>query len=305
MRRLIILTISGFLILVFIPYILVTFFSEDESTVRVYIKDEDKVVTMEKNQYLKEVVSAEMPAEFHEEALKAQAVAARTYLKSREGEYKDEHKGADICTDSTHCKAWMSEVERKESWDKEKRNEYWNKISKAVEDTDGELITYDGKPISAVFHSTSSGHTESAEDVWGSYVPYLISVKSDGEELSPNYKSQKTVTKDEFIKTTDDNIENTDWSGDLYSDIKRTPSGGIKEITVGGISIKGTQLRSIFELRSTNITITEENDTITFDVVGNGHGVGMSQYGANYLANGGMRYTDIIKKYYTGVEIIK
>jgi len=304
MKRLTILTICGFLILIFIPYILVTFLSKDENTVRVYVKAEDKVVTMELNQYLKEVVSAEMPAEFHEEALKAQAVAARTYLKSRKGEYKEEHKGADICTDSTHCKAWISEDERKKSWGG-KSAEYWKKISDAVEATNGELITYNGEPISAVFHSTSSGYTESAEDVWGNPVPYLVPVKSDGEELSPSYKSQKIVTTDEFRNTVEKNIENTDWSGDLFCNIERTASGGIKEITVGNARIKGTQLRSIFELKSTNITITEENDSITFDVTGHGHGVGMSQYGANYLAKSGMSYVDILKKYYTGVQIEK
>lgn len=305
MKRTIILTVCGFLCLIFVPYIVITFFCEDSGIVKVYVKDEDRVVTMDKNQYLTEVVAAEMPAEFHEEALKAQAVAARTYLVSRRGEYTAEHKGADICTDSTHCKAWMSEKRRKESWDEEKRNKYWNKILDAVTSTDGELIKYNGKPISAVFHSTSSGYTENAEDVWGSKVPYLISVKSEGEEKSPNYKSQKIVSTDEFKNIISQKIENADWSKELFCDIEKNATGSIRSITVGGVRIKGTELRSLFDLRSTNIELKEENGNILFDVTGNGHGVGMSQYGANFLADQGMDYKNILKKYYTGVTIEK
>jgi len=280
---------------------------EAEATINVYIASEDKVVTMSKSQYLKEVVSAEMPADFHIEALKAQAVAARSYLTSRMNAYKQsekpkEHKGADICTDPTHCKAWISQEKRMESWgDSAKSN--WDKISRAVDETSGQIITYNNEVISAVFHSTSSGRTENSKDVWGGDRPYLVSVESPGDLYSPKYKSEKSISVEEFKKTISNNIENVDFNKELVGEIERSEAGGIITISVGGVEIKGSKLRTLFDLRSTNINVTVTGDTVNFDVTGYGHGVGMSQYGANYLANQGTNYIDILKTYYQGVEI--
>ena len=272
--------------------------------VKVYIKDRDCVVEMDSLQYLKEVVSAEMPADFHEEALKAQAVAARTYMLNRQNAGPtDIHKGADICTDSTHCKAWMSEADRKKAWgnDAEKN---WQKISDAVEATDDMVITYDGKLISAVFHSTSSGNTENAIDVWGGNVPYLVSVASQGDTESPKYNSSAEFPTEEFKKICEENLTGINWDMGLFSDISRSEAGGIISLKIGGVTVKGTDFRTLFSLRSTNIDIKEENGKIIMTVKGYGHGVGMSQYGANYLANQGKSYTEILKTYYTGVEVV-
>ena len=150
---------------------------------------EDCVIDMDIIVYLKCVVAAEMPADFEEEALKAQAVAARTYLYSHiaekdKGNIAESHNGAVICTDSTHCQAYISEDKRRESWGAG-ADENWNKISTAVDETTGQIMTYNDEIISAVFHSTSSGMTESAVDVWGADVPYLQSVASTGDEESP------------------------------------------------------------------------------------------------------------------------
>lgn len=276
---------------------------EPASTVNVYIKNEDRVVTMDTSQYLKEVVSAEMPADFFPEALKAQAVAARTYLLNRKNAGPtDMHKGADICTDSTHCKAWISEEKRKESWDSA-APQNWEKISNAVDSTDGIVITYEGKLISAVFHSTSSGHTENAQDVWGGNVPYLVSVASTGDRESPKFNSEKICSVQEFKSICQKNLEGLDWSKGLFSDLSRSEAGGIISLNLGGVTVKGTKFRTMFSLRSTNIDIKEENGNIIMAVRGYGHGVGMSQYGANYLAAQGKDYTEILKTYYTGVEI--
>lgn len=282
---------------------------EDEKTVTVYIKDEDKVVEMHESQYLKEVVAAEMPADFEPEALKAQAVAARSYMVSRQNAYKEtgtpaEHKGADMCTDPTHCKAWISEEKRRESWgaDAEKN---WDKISKAVEETKGEVITYNGEVISAVFHSTSSGKTENSKDVWGGERPYLVSVESEGDIYSPKYKSEKELSLDEFKKIARDNVDGVDFSKGIIGNIARSEAGGIITVEIGGVAVKGTVFRKIYDLRSTNVNITVDGKKVTFDVTGFGHGVGMSQYGANYLAAQGKNYIDILKAYYTGVEIEK
>lgn len=281
---------------------------EAEDKLSVYIKSEDRVTEMSKGQYLKEVVSAEMPASFELEALKAQAVAARSYLESRRKAYnnKDEsdvHKGAEICTDSTHCKAWISEEKRRESWGSE-ADKNWEKISRAVDETADEIIVYEEEVISAVFHSTSSGMTEDSKDVWGGERPYLKSVESPGDKLSPKYKSEKIISLDEFKRLAGENIEGVDFTKEIVGDIKRSEAGGILTVSIGGVNVKGTQLRSIYGLRSTNVQINIDGDTVAFDVTGYGHGVGMSQYGANYLAQSGKDYKEILKTYYTGVEIL-
>lgn len=276
-------------------------------SVSVYLADEDKVEDMEINEYLKCVVAAEMPVDFEKEALKAQAVAARTYLYShmeetQKGNVAESHNGAAICTDSTHCQAYITEQKRKESW-KDGVDEKWTKISEAVEETTGEIMTYNGDIISAVFHSTSSGNTEAAVDVWGSDIPYLQSVASLGDEQSPKYHSELTVSEDEFKNIVDEKLDNTDWSDGIVSDIKRSNAGGIVTLNVGGVNIKGTDFRNMFSLRSTNVEISQENGNIKMSAKGYGHGVGMSQYGANYLAEQGETYDEILKTYYKDIEI--
>ncbi len=275
--------------------------------VAVYVKDEDRVVDMEISQYLKEVVSAEMPADFHIEALKAQAVAARTYLINRKNAFLDSekppcHKGADICTDSTHCKAWISEERRRELWG-DMAEENWQKISWAVDETARVIITYEEEPISAVFHSTSSGMTENSEDVWGGSVPYLKSIKSEGDKVSPKYSSQNSFTVEEFKRLSEEKISGVDWRKGLYSDIVRSDAGGIISIRIGGVAVKGTEFRTIFSLRSTNVEIVTEGGNVNMLVKGYGHGVGMSQYGANFYAHQGMGYEEILKTYYSGVSV--
>lgn len=280
---------------------------ETEEVLKVYIKDEDRVVEMSKSQYLKEVVSAEMPADFEFEALKAQAVAARSYLDSRRNAYKasgtpPEHKGAEICTDSTHCKAWISESKRRELWG-EDADKNWDKISRAVTETQGQIITYNGEVISAVFHSTSSGKTEASKDVWGGDKPYLVSVDSPGDMESPKYKSRMEITLSEFKQIAEQNIPEVDFSKGIIDGIKRSDAGGITEVAIGGVRIHGTKLRSIYGLRSTNANIEILEDKIIFDVTGYGHGVGMSQYGANYMAKEGKDYKEILTTYYQGTEV--
>ena len=316
MKRIIFAMLASLLATALIPLLLLLRYgkytapaSGPEKTVTVYIKDEDRVADMQENQYLKEVVAAEMPADFELEALKAQAVAARSYLISRQNAYKasgapPEHKGADICTDPTHCKAWMPEEKRRESWGKNAKKN-WDKISRAVEETKDEVITYNGEVISAVFHSTSSGRTENSKDVWGGERPYLVSVESEGDIYSPKYKSEKEISLDEFKKIAEDNIEGVDFSKGIVGDTVRSEAGGIITVEIGGIAVKGTVFRKLYDLRSTNVNITVEGNKVSFDVTGFGHGVGMSQYGANYLAAQGKNYIEILKAYYTGVEIEK
>lgn len=283
--------------------------TSDDTLINVYIKNEDRVESMSINDYLTGVVSAEMPADFNEEAIKAQAVAARSYLIShinsyKNGAYPENHKGADACTDHTHCQAWMSEQARKAAWSADKADSNMEKIKKAVRDTAGEVMVYDGEVINAVFHSTSGGKTENAVDVWGSDVPYLKSVESEGDIQSPKYNSDLAVEVEEYKSTVAAALgEAVDWSKGLFSDIVRSDAGGIVSMTVGGVTIKGSKLREMFSLRSANVVLEEKDGVIYMTVKGYGHGVGMSQYGANYLAGIGKDYKEILKTYYTGVEV--
>lgn len=280
---------------------------QSDETVSVYLSEEERTEDMNINDYLKCVVAAEMPADFEKEALKAQAVAARTYLYSHIeqaniGNIAESHNGAAVCTDSAHCQAYITEQKCRENWGAG-ADEKWNKISSAVDETSGQIMTYNGNIISAVFHSTSSGSTEAAVDVWGSDVPYLQSVESVGDTYSPKYYSELTVSESEFKNTIDAKIDGTDWSKGLAENIVRSNAGGIVSLDVGGVNVKGTEFRSIFSLRSANVDIVQENGNVKMSVKGFGHGVGMSQYGANYLAEQGEDYKKILQTYYTGIDI--
>lgn len=283
-------------------------------TIKVYIQQEDNVVEMNFNEYLKGVVAAEMPASFHIEALKAQAIAARTYvyhrmsIRQKTNAEIPGHKGADICTDSSHCKAWISKKNAMEKWGILSAKEYWNKISQAVDDTANIIITYENEPIDAVFHSTSSGKTENSEDVWANNVPYLRSTWSEGEQYSPKYETKVEISKEEFINKIQNAGSGISTGADLekaIGEVKRTEGGSVDTIVIGNKSFEGTEVRKIFGLNSANFTIELKEDSVIFKVTGNGHGVGMSQYGANYLAQQGKTYEAILKKYYRGVRLVR
>lgn len=281
---------------------------ENVEMIRVLFHKTGEYRNVELEEYLEGVLPAEMPPSFHPEALKAQAVAARTYILNRRGFENEQHKDAVVCTDSTHCKAYMSDEDARHKWGSEWNKTYRLKIKKAVEETKGLIITYLDEPISAVFHSTSSGKTENSEDVWQNALPYLRSVVSEGEEKSPRYLSEVKVSSDEFKeiikKLNSDAVLNNNpqsWIGD----IKYNESGSVKEIFIGSVLFKGTEIRSAFSLRSANFKIKVDDKNIIFSVVGNGHGVGMSQYGANFAAENGYTFEQILKKYYSGVEIKK
>lgn len=271
----------------------------------VKLKTNDETLSLPLNEYLYGVVAAEMPASFEEEALKAQAVAARTETVKKMSQKNDVHKNADVCDNINHCQAYYKEAELKEKYGDEWMRDFYPKIKKSVDETDGITAVYNDEPISAVFHSTSSGMTENSKDVWGGDMPYLVSVKSDGEEDSPRYFEEKSFTINDF-KSKLSKIKKTDFSGEPESwikSIKRNESGSVNEINVCDTSFKGTQIRSALDLRSTNFEIEISKNSVTISTKGYGHGVGMSQYGANYMAKNGYTYEDILKKYYTGISL--
>lgn len=248
--------------------------------------------------YLIGVVAAEMPAAFESEALKAQSVAARTYTLYKSASTDHE---ADICTDFNHCQAYLSESEMRQNW-KDDYNFYFDKIKNAVYSTRGEYLTYNEEPIMAVFHSMGGGQTQNSSDVWGTQVPYLVSVPSPGEEEATNYHSTHTISFEEFKNTIHASYPQA--VVESYLDISQptlTESGHVKGILIGKVSIPGSKIRSMFNLRSTKFTISFDENMVTFSVTGYGHGVGMSQYGANAMAKTGKTYREILSHYYQGV----
>ena len=280
---------------------------EKYGTVKLLHKDTDKIEEIDIDEYLYGVVSAEMPASFEEEALKAQAVVARTYTIYKIINNEDKHGEANICDDSTCCQAWISEEDRKEKWNEEERESYWEKIVSAVNSTKGEIITYEGKPINAFFHSNSGGATEAPVDVWGgSGYPYLQSVTTAGEDAYSQYSSKVEISKDEFVEKI--KKEHSDFKidfdeKDCIKIEEYTDGNRVKKIKIGNLELSGVEVRNILGLRSANFKVTIEKEKIKFEVTGYGHGVGMSQTGADSLAKEGKTYEEIIHHYYTDVEI--
>ena len=272
--------------------------------IKVLFTKENVVKDMDVEEYLCGVLAAEMPASFEVEALKAQAVAARSYTYYRAENPTAEHPDAAVCTDFSHCKAYKTIEESQKGWG-EKKDFYTKKIENAVYGTSGEIITYNGEAALAVFHSQAGGgKTENSRDVWGGDLPYLVSVESYGEENAPGFYSSASFSYDEFkgllINQHPDLVLNN------FSEIEITEisdGGNVKSIRIGNKSLKGSEVRSIFGLRSSCFKIKTEGNSITFEVAGYGHGVGMSQYGANAMAKDGYSYKDILMHYYTGIKI--
>ena len=221
------------------------------------------------DEYLLGVVSAEMPANFEIEALKAQAVVARTYTL-----YKiingAKHEGADICDDSKCCQAWISKEDRFKRWNEEESKTNWTKIEQAVEETKGKIITYEGKPINAFFHSNSGGVTDTANNVWGGAdFPYLQAVTTSGEDEYSQYSSEVILTKDEFINKIKE--YHKDFEIDFNNDnqiqvLEYTDGERVKTIKIGNLNLSGVEIRNIFGLKSAKFEIILEGENIKFNV---------------------------------------
>lgn len=277
--------------------------------VRLYHKEEDAVEELDLEDYIMGVVASEVPANFNEEALKAQAVAARTfYMSKRNNPCKDaKSKNAEIC-DTTNCQVYMSKADRFSKWSKNEAESNWSKIQKAVLDTKGQVLTYENSVLEyPQFFSVSSGKTEDAKDVFSVNIPYLKSEESKGEENAPKYKTTLEVPISEFITKINSQYKNANLKkGDLPSAIKiesYTEGGSVKEIKIGTETIKGTEFRTLFNLNSTNFKFDFGDKVVKINCTGYGHGVGMSQWGANAMAKSGSKYNEILNHYYKGVEI--
>ena len=302
MKKLIIVT----LLVIIIPFLFVKIFVQiDEikfnyitnNTIRVKNEKTNQIITLPFEEYIKGVVAGEMPATFELEALKAQAVASRSYAMYQMTATKD--KDYDVLN-TTANQVYLTDQELKNNW----KNEYEqkiNKINKAITETTGEYLTYKGQIVNAMFFSTSTGKTENSEEVFVSALPYLRSVDSKWDEASPVYTDTYTFDLKDFYSKL-----NLPYNENLKIEITaKTSTGRIKKLKINDQELNGRDFATKLSLRSNYFTITQNNDKITINTKGFGHGVGMSQYGANGMAKEGYKYDQILKHYYQNTEIKK
>ena len=269
---------------------------DSELAFTVLTEGEVKTVTM--SDWLPGVVAGEMPASFEPEALKAQAVAARTYIMYAMGREKPAHPEADVCDDPGCCKAHSTDEALRENWGGD-YDANMQKILSAVRSTDGEYMSYGGEVIQAVFHSSSAGRTEDSAAIWQAE-PYLVSVESpETADDVPNYVSSVTVSPEDFRETVLAAHPEAEF-GAVHD-----ASGRVESVDIGGAQVPGTELRTLFELRSTAFALDYTAEGFLFTVTGYGHGVGMSQYGANVMAQDGADYEEILTHYYPGAELTR
>lgn len=267
---------------------------EKDIIIKVYRSDLKQIVEMNLEDYVKGVVSAEMPVSFELSALKAQAIAARTYVLKR----IEDGKGS-VSTDFNLAQDWASKERLKEKWGEGNYLAYWQKISQAVEETGGLVLTYQGKLINAYYHSTCGGKTESGEEVFKHSLPYLKSVSCSWDTRSPRYQEQK-----EFDVAQLKQLLGVPQNKQLNLKVLATTKGKrIKTINVGNKAMEAIDFRKILGLRSTRFSWMVKGKKIYFTTIGNGHGVGLCQYGADGLAKQGKSCQEILEYYYSGVKI--
>lgn len=278
----------------------------EENVITVFLSDTKKNLTVSEFEYVCGSVAAEMPLMYHEEALKAQAIACYTNsLRLKNSKNKSAINGADISDNPATHQGYLTREERKEKWGDDYQK-YESKLETIVKAVESEYLTYNGEYCLCAFSAICTGTTESAENVWGEKIPYLVSVKSSGDTLSPQYSSTNTFTKSQFISIMKDLGVSINSKANLEETIgksKISKAGTVLKIEINKKSLTGEQIRSAFSLRSSAFKITATENEVTFKVSGYGHGVGMSQYGADYMARQGSTYDEILKHYYKGSEI--
>lgn len=271
------------------------------STVKVMNVSSKNITEMDLKDYLLGVIAAEVNPAYHEEAIKAQIIASHTLLLYVKENRTDDLDGADITDSSATHQGFLTADKQKEKWG-DNYDDYRKKIEKCIDEVIDLTLQYNGEYISAAFHAISNGKTENATDVWGGNYPYLKSVNSIGDKLSPAYQSTVTVSASEFKEKLKD-IEFTDEPTEWIGKITNTDTGMVKTVTICEKEFKGTEIRKLFNLKSSTFTCEYNDDEFIFTVCGYGHGVGMSQYGADHMARQGFSYKEILEHYYTDIEI--
>ena len=280
-----------------------------ESTpVSVYLVQEGRLAQMTLEGYICGVVAAEMPAQYHMEALKAQAVAARTrVLKQMENGGCSRFPGADVCTDSAHCQGYASLAECRERW-QDSFDSYRERIHQAQSATKGEVLTYEGEMITVLYHAISGGRTEDAATVFSQSLPYLVSVESQGEEQTKGYWQETQMSYEQIAETLSPACARRLTAQEVRQTLTvggYTESGRVESMLVAGERIKASDFRRLLQLRSTWFSLSMDETGVTFQQRGYGHGVGMSQAGANSMAASGRTHAQILGHYYTGTVLEK
>lgn len=276
---------------------------KSNDTITVFRSISNKNEEIELFEYVCGSVAAEMPLSYDEEALKAQAVACLTNaLRLKNTADEDD---AHISDDSSIHQGYLSKAERKEKWG-ESYEKYEKKLENAVKSVENRVLTYDGELCVAAFSAICSGKTEAAENVWGEKVPYLVSVKSNGDTLSPQYSSSVSFDKKTFLNCLKELNLKTEEINSLKNIIKikeTTKAGTVISAEINGETVSGEKIRMAFSLKSPVFTVETSKTSVTFNVTGYGHGVGMSQYGADFMARQGSTYEEILSHYYKGAKI--
>lgn len=335
MKKIFILYLVCMIGIFFIPVLFVKEYHEIEegtykqninvSQITLLLSETNEIVKINLDDYIMGVIVGEMPVSYNLEALKAQAIVARTYTLNKILNSPGSHENADMCDNINHCQAYKTKEYALSCWEDKEENEKWNKIKTAVLETSDMVITYNGTLINAFFHANSGGKTEDIANIWGhERIPYLISVDSDEDELLdkvkisyadvdkimsekyPNYIKLLTNTQMDW-NTNESNpeLEKEEYGKSNLKILEKNSSGRVSKLQISNTVIEGTEARSLFGLRSTLFDIQFKGDGIIFETMGYGHGIGMSQEGANNMASKGANFEDIIKHYYSGVRIEK
>ncbi|SHG92702.1 stage II sporulation protein D [Thermosyntropha lipolytica DSM 11003] len=269
---------------------------EEEPYVKLYLSQKNKVISLSLEEYVKGAVAAEMPASFELEALKAQAVCARTYAVRKILKGQKYREGADLSDNVNECQAYISEEEFKDRHPYDYKKLY-KKIDQAVRDTRGIIIIYDDEPIDALYHSTCGGRTASGEEIWGNKIPYLVSCSCEYCKSSPYYKTIKEICDREIKKELGltQNVKTVEI-------IQKTKSGRVRKLKINDQIIEANYFRQKLGLPSTWWEFTLKKDVLLIKSRGYGHGVGMCQYGAQGMAQKGYHYEDILKYYYKDIK---
>ncbi len=263
--------------------------NKQDNEIIVYNTEEDTTNKMMLEEYVLKVLEKEMPSSFESEALKAQAVAIRTYALKKKNSALEEHKGGDVCTDYKHCMAFQLNEDNLSY-------EQITKYKQAVNDTKNQILTYNDEPAATFFFALSNGYTQNCKDVWGSDIPYLRSVTSENDKTQESYISTSTFSKEEIL-----NILGIDLSKEY--ELKKYNNGYIESLITDENILSGKEIREKLNLKSSCFEIIRNDDEFTFKVYGNGHGVGMSQFGANEMAKQGKDYKEILSHYYQGTKL--
>ncbi len=267
-----------------------------------------QLVRVELEEYVLGVLGTEMPANFAMEALKAQAVAARTYacrrLRYFGGQGCERHPQADVCDDPNHCQGWLPTQALLDRWPSHEAARNLSRLAEAVAATRGLILTYRGLIIDPVYHSTCGGHTADSSSVWGRAEPYLVGVPCAWDRHSPHYRTERRFRYQELAALLGEPAVPVWASSDTTPALAADRSGRLMFLRWGDRTWSGTQLRQLLELPSTRLVWRAEEDGVVIITYGSGHGVGLCQYGADGLARAGYDFRQILQYYYQGVQVV-